>query len=158
MCCINFKKRQKKGEQYFYCSLKNEKINFDDCKSCLTKRYKSVKTKTKLVAKKPLKKVSKKQAKIERNRFSIFTDDLTISIESGLPKDDLHECLGGKNRLNSIKYGLVVPLTRVEHQNVSTVLKWQLKAQEEFVKKYGYDKFMEIFKMDYCEKQKKSKQ
>ncbi len=97
-----------------------------------------------------------KLKKAEDNRYSIFTDDLNHCIEN---KDhtghiDKHECLRGSNRLNSIKYGLVVPLCRTCHDNLQIEKEWQIKGQAEFVKRYGYEKFMEIFKRDYIEKWK----
>lgn len=122
------------------------------CQGCKDKDFKQYK---KLEANKPLKKVTKKQAKAEKNRFSVFTNDLTKSVESKLPKDDLHECIDGCNRHNSIKWGLVIPLTREEHQDPAILLKWLFKAQEWFIKEHGYDKFMEVFKIDYIEKHKK---
>ncbi len=46
-----------------------------------------------------------KVLKLERNRKSIFTDDLC-----GSKKDNLHEIFFVKNRLKSMEYGFVIPL------------------------------------------------
>jgi hypothetical protein len=148
MQCKYLLKRKNKP----YCShdKKNQFIEFKDCSNCKEKDYKEVKI-YKLKQNKPIKQRTYKQVKAEKNRFSVFTDDLTKSIESKLPKNDLHECIGGKNRHNSIKYGLVVPLTRNEHDDPQIKLKWLFKAQDWFINEYGYDKFMEVFKMNYIE-------
>ena len=72
---------------------------------------------------KPIKKKSSKLAKLERNRFSILTDDLEHCyickriFEQIIPKDDLHEIFGGRNRQISMKMGWVAPLCRTHHED-----------------------------------------
>ena len=53
---------------------------------------------------------SNKLAKLERNRYSVFTEDLEHCYLCGKKKNDLHEVYAGRNRINSIKYGFVLPL------------------------------------------------
>lgn len=55
---------------------------------------------------------SKKLTKLEKNRKSVFTDDLDYCYLCGKKKNDLHEVFGGRNRINSIKYNFILPLCR----------------------------------------------
>lgn len=118
MNCKYFKKRTKKNIPYFYCTLNRQIIDFNACKSCCTKEYKtSLKSplnKEKKVYK--IKSKTSKLSKLEKHRFSIITTDLEHCILCGKPKEHLHELVFGKNRLNSIKYGLVVPVCLECHQ------------------------------------------
>jgi len=123
-----------------YCRLKKEWNPI--CYTCEEKAYKEYKP---LTSKTPLKKMSKRQSLIERKRISLLTLDLTKSIESGLPKDDLHEIFDGKNRLKSIKYGLVIPLTRKEHSDPKIIKKWQKIGRQIFIDKYGSELFIKEF-------------
>lgn len=95
---------------------------------------------------------SKKLAKLERERFSIITDDLTRCIVCGMPKQDLNEIFPGRNRQNSMKWGLVIPMCRKCHteytNNREMQLYWMKLGQEIFKKTYDID-FIEIFKRNY---------
>ena len=138
--CINLRLRSKQYNKYFFCKKINKVISLNECKSCIYKEYKkSVSNKLK----KPLKHVSKKRAKLERNRFSLFTDNLDKCYFCNKPKDDLHELLGGKNRNNSMKYGLVLPVCRKHSQYYKRIA--QIKFQEVYP---GVD-FVDIFKINY---------
>ncbi len=106
-----------------------------------------------------IKQKSSKLAKLEKNRFSILTNDLEhcyICTEEGIkdiPKQDLHELCGGRNRKLSMKYGLVIPLCRKHHnliENDETLKqKWHKVAQKEFKKHYKTENFMQIFGKNY---------
>ena len=118
--CINLKKRKNKP----YCKLLDKEITLSRCRECDNKEYRSKNQKIKKNAqsreKEPNKKVkmhnkSKKLAKLERNRFSVFTDDLEHCILCGKPREHLHEIIYGKNRINSIKYNFVIPLCANHH-------------------------------------------
>ena len=98
-----------------------------------------------------IKKKSNKLAKLERNRYSIITNDLKhcyICFEQGkknVLKDDLHEIYGGSNRKRSIENGFVVPLCRKHHQD-KTILNWLKKfAQLEFEENHTREEFIKIF-------------
>lgn len=95
---------------------------------------------------------SKKLAKLERDRFSILTYDLTRCIICGMPKQDLNEIYPGRNRQNSMKYGLVIPICRKCHReytdNAEMQLKWKKIGQKKFEEIYEED-FLEIFKRNY---------
>lgn len=93
-----------------------------------------------------------KLAKLERNRFSILTCDLTTCIECGRPKQDLNEIYPGRNRQNSMKYGLVIPMCRRCHteytNNREMQLKWMKIGQKAFEELYDKD-FLDTFKRNY---------
>lgn len=150
MHCKHLKIRNKKGKKYCYCALL--KKNVDNYCSCEHKEYKDVKKLyTKIVHK------SSKITKLERNRTSIFTDDLDHCIICGNKKDNLHEIIYGKNRLNSMKYGFVIPLCfnhhvgdKGIHSNRELDLYYKKKCQEYFENNIG-DRidFIRIFGKSY---------
>ena len=105
--------------------------------------------------KKKMRKKSKKLAKLEKNRYSILTDDLEHCFTCELErrkrkKEDLHEVFSGRNRRKSMEYGLVVPLCRECHDKVTNDINFYKKlqeiAKEEFIYRYGKEKFLEEFK------------
>ena len=71
-------------------------------------------------------KKSKKLAKMERNRTSIITDDMNHCYLCGLKKDHIHEVCFGKNRLNSIKHALVIPVCFNCHIKYITILLFKI--------------------------------
>ena len=99
-----------------------------------------------------MKKKSSKLAKLERNRFSIITDNLDYCIICGKPKQDLNEIFAGRNRQNSMKYGLVIPMCRnchIKYTNDGIMqFYWKKIGQEKFEEIYDED-FLEIFKRNY---------
>lgn len=135
--CIHLKKRKNKP----YCNLLNKEIRLSLCRECDNKEYKksdikiskksTLKEKSPVksgkinknaqsLTKKPVKNTkmhnkSKKLTKLERNRASVFTDDLEHCILCGKPREHLHEIIYGKNRINSIKYNFVIPLCANHH-------------------------------------------
>ena len=137
--CKHLKRRKNKP----YCSLLKKEITLSLCQECVNKEYrvpvkkKIVKSNSHQIRKSPLisekctilsnkeafytKKVqklknrSKKIAKLERNRYSIFTNDLEHCYICGSKKEELHEIYAGRNRINSMKYGFVLPLCHKCH-------------------------------------------
>ena len=135
--CIHLKKRKNKP----YCNLLNKEIRFSLCRECDNKEYKksdikiskksTLKEKSPVksgqinknaqsLTKKPVKNTkmhnkSKKLTKLERNRASVFTDDLEHCYLCGKPREHLHEIIYGKNRINSIKHNFVIPLCANHH-------------------------------------------
>lgn len=155
--CIYLKNRKGKP----FCKNLNKQINFSECSNCKKKEYKPVKV-YQLKSNKPIKQRTKKQAKAERDRFSLFTDDLSKCIICGKSPVNKHEIFYGSNRHNSIKYGLVIPLCTCEHHvsNVEGIHKdkelckeWQVKGQSTFMKHYNKtkDEFIEIFGRNYLD-------
>lgn len=144
MRCKYFKKRSKKYQYYFYCTKLKKEVIYAECKVCEFKEYKDYK---------PIKSRTSKQAKAEKERYSIFTDNLERCIECGKTKRELpidkHEIFRGRNRHNSMKHGLVIPLCRKCHETPEIEFKWQIKGQKEFEKKHSREEFMKIFRKSY---------
>ena len=97
-----------------------------------------------------------KLQKLEKSRKeSLFTDDMDhcYMCSEPTPKDDIHEVFPGRNRLNSIKYKLVMPLCRYHHQlthNNSDRLKaTQYLGQKLFEENYPDLDFLSIFHKNY---------
>lgn len=95
---------------------------------------------------------SSKLSKLERNRFSIITDNLDYCIMCGQRKQDLNEIYPGRNRQNSMKYGLVIPMCRschIKYTNDRNIqLYWMKLGQKKFNEVYD-DDFLEIFRRNY---------
>lgn len=135
--CIHLKKRKNKP----YCNIIRKEISLSQCRECGNKEYKKsdikISKKSTLKEKSPVKSgkinknaqsltkkpvknnkmhnKSKKLTKLERNRASVFTDDLEHCILCGKPREHLHEIIYGKNRINSIKHNFVIPLCANHH-------------------------------------------
>ena len=96
--------------------------------------------------------MSNKIKTIENKRFSILTNDLTYCYLCGNPKNHLHEVFFGKNRVNSMKYGCVVPLCAYCHSKVHSNIELDLKlkklCQKRFIEVYD-DDFLSIFRKNY---------
>ena len=166
MNCKYLRIRSKKGVHYKYCTLLKKEIN--ECYNCINKEYKYTKSLNncaKITKKntnfvqyaRKLSKRSSKITKLERNRTSIFTDDLDHCIICGNKKDNLHEVLYGSHRLNSMKYSFVLPLCfdhhvgdRGIHSNRKLDLFYKKKCQEYFENNIG-DRlnFIRIFGKSY---------
>ena len=173
MGCINLKYRTKKGRKYLFCTTKNCEISFYDCNGCEFKEYRihnncknnvdknkkcTVKPKTLCKNDFPVKgktiKRSSKITKLERNRKSVFTTNLTKCIMCGKPKDNLHEIFMGKNRQNSMKYGYVIPVCIICHQKCHKDRQiqefWHKRGQLYFEKNIGSrEEFIIIFGRNY---------
>lgn len=154
----------KVGINKFKCKKQNDKeIILNDCKNCKFKDYKKVDYKP-IKINKPIKQRTSKQAKLERDRFSILTNNLNKCIECGRENCNinLHEVFygTGKRKL-SIKYGLIAPLCTISchnqrelrgiHFDEQMCVKWHKKAQKQCIKYYGMskDEFREIFGKNY---------
>lgn len=171
--CINLKKRKNKP----YCKLMNKEITFLLCKECDNKEYKKstsikkspvasglsnnsqMRKNAQSLGKSTSKKAkmhnkSNKLTKLERNRYSVFTDNLNICYLCGRKKNDLHEVYAGRNRINSIKYGFVLPLCRECHSlnqnNPFFNDYWHRQGQlywEEFIG--TREDFIKVFRRNY---------
>lgn len=162
MNCIYLKQ---KLNRKFECKLRKKEILLKDCINCSYKKYKKCTTIVKKVHRQAdkctkksdyctkLKQRSKKLAKLERNRFSLFTDDLEHCIICNKKKKHMHEIFCGRNRRNSMRYGLCLPICELCHnkyQNDAVFnLKWHKKGQAMFNKTYPNLKFEDIFKKNY---------
>lgn len=109
-----------------------------------------------------------KVTRLERMRFSIVTKDLSHCFICHSFKNDLHEIYHGKNRINSMKYGCVIPVCRKCHNRIhkdvttySTTINGinyigitfdeicKIKMQYDFLKTYPDLNFIDIFHYDY---------
>lgn len=93
---------------------------------------------------------SSKLKKLEDSRFSLFTRDLDRCIVCRCATDDLNEVFMGRNRINSMKYGMVIPLCRFHHEQYhidrGMQLYWMQKGKEMFIQKYGEDEWLNTFR------------
>lgn len=146
---MNCKNLKQKLNRKLYCNKLKRKIKISECNNCKYKEYSIKPNSTKLKTR------TKKQAKLERNRFSILTNDLEHCIICGAKKDHLHEIFFGRNRANSIKYGLVISLCSTHHAEIHKNKEWQdywhVMAQKKFMEHYhkSIEEFINIFKINY---------
>lgn len=141
--CINLRVRSKKGIKYGYCvKFKKEVSIFCKCKNIEYKRYKSISNRT------------TKQSKLDKGRtVSLFTDNLNICYLCRLKKDHIHEVFYGRNRANSIKYGLFIPVCeechRKCHKDADLIDSLHKKGQLLFMCNYPELKFADVFRRNY---------
>ena len=147
--CIYIRKRKNKP----YCKLKKEEILLIECNNCFYKEYKnnyphkSGKMKNK----------SNKLAKLERKRFSVFTDDMNKCMFcSATTNLTWHEIFRGKNRSNSMKYGFCLRMCLSCHENNQEDSQfnnfWHKKTQLYFEEFLGSrEEFIKVFKRNYLD-------
>ena len=132
---------------------KKQKIDTSSCHDCGDKEYKQYKK---------MNKKSKKLKQLEDNRTSILTNDMSYCYlcQNKLKKHEVnkHEVFyGSGNRIQSMKYGLIVPLcdnchtidNLSVHNNYFTDIKLKQQAQAIFEREYSHEEFMQIFKKNY---------
>lgn len=145
------------------CKKDKNKIIPKDCANCILKTYKCTEL-NKNCAKRPkksdtlsnnhqIKNKSNKLAKLERNRTSLFTDNMTKCYFCSNKKEHIHELFFGRNRRNSMIYGLTLPLCAKHHdimQNDKGMIDlYHKKGQILFNKTYPDLDFQKIFKRNY---------
>lgn len=148
MNCKNFRKRSRKKSIILYCAAQNKEITFDDCKKCLKFKPREYKGLNK--GKKPMKKKSKKLAKIEKDRDK-------GKIKSGFcqacgkwsSRLDPHEIYGGSNRLRSIKHGFVKDICRLCHDDEEKILELRKEVQQEYEKAHSREEFIKLIGWSY---------
>ena len=176
--CINLKKRKNKP----YCKLRNEEIQFSLCRECNNKEYKkSTSDKKSLVTsgqqksnnnqmrkhsqtlakkqQKPAKMQNKsnKLASLERNRYSVFSEDTEKCYLCGSTyKLTWHEIYSGKNRQNSMKNGLCLRLCLNCHSKEQEDSQfndyWHKQGQLYWEENIGSRKeFIKVFRRNYLE-------
>lgn len=178
--CKHLKKRKNKP----YCSLLKKEITLSQCQQCVNKEYRiSVKgkivKKSTLNKKSPLMsekctissnksafkekksrkntkivQKSKKQAKKERERYSVFTPKDKCMICETTRLLTWNEIFRGRNRTNSMKYGFCLRMCLKCHgkyqENISFNDYWHKKAQQYFEEHYGSrEDFIRIFRRSY---------
>ncbi len=151
MKCINLKQ---KFNHKLVCKKNNKEINIKDCNNCKYKEYKQNIKSNSLSNNKTKYNKSPKLRKLERKRFSLFTDDLEHCIICGSTYQlTWHEIFGGKNRPNSMRYGLCLRICLSCHEKYQEDVNfnelWHKKGQAIFVKTYPDLDFVNIFKKNY---------
>lgn len=100
-----------------------------------------------------MKKKSSKLAKLERNRYSILTDNLEECYICHQSPVDLHEIYGGCNRRVSMEYGFCLPLCRMHHSIITNnnILSNELKVrcQKKFEETHTRNEFMALIGRSY---------
>lgn len=123
MNCKYKKIRTKKGIKYGYCTLNKKEVNLFNCR-CESIEMKNISTKKK----KPLK--SSKITKLERDRYSILTNNLKVCIECGKNKDNIHEIYEGAYRNRSMIFGLCIPLCYECHKKIHSDYDFKIKYKQ----------------------------
>ena len=140
MNCKNYRIRSRKGLRYCYCiKYKKEVPLFCKCEKI---EYKEIK---------PIKKRTSKLNKKEKERFSLFSaDESKCYFCSSNYHLTWHEIFGGRNRLNSMKYGLCLRMCmscHMKYQNDKDFNNlWHKKGQAIFNKTYPDLDFIKIFR------------
>ena len=162
MKCIYLKQ---KFNHKFECKRNKEEICLKDCSNCPYKEYKKCTITVKKSTYKwknaqksqvycaKMKQRSNKLAKLEKNRFSLFTDNMNKCYFCPNKKDHIHEIFCGRNRQNSMKYGLCLPICESCHSKYQNNFlfnkEWHKKGQAMFNKAYPDLNFENIFKKNY---------
>ena len=172
--CINLKKRKNKP----YCKLLKKEITFSLCRECDNREYKkSTSIKKSPVAsglsnnsqisknaqylkkispkKVELRKKSNKLAKLEKKRYSVFSNDTKkCYLCDSKYKLTWHEIYAGRNRQNSMKYGLCLKMClnchSREQENSQFNDYWHKQGQlywEEFIG--SREEFIKVFRRNY---------
>ena len=100
-----------------------------------------------------MKKRSSKRARLENNRWSVFTDDLNTCYFCGGRAVAKHEILYGSNRNNSMEQGFVLPLCRLHHnsfhKNHVLTNEWSRKCQTIFELDHSNEEWLKLFHKNY---------
>ena len=156
--------RNRKGKPF--CKLLNKEITFSCCQECVNKEYKirtsnkhQINKKSILKEKSPfksgkMKTKSNRLAKLERNRKSVFTNNMDKCYLCSNKRTDIHEIFRGRNRKNSMIYGFVLPLCRECHSTKAEAINfeefWHRQAQLYFEKYIGSrEEFLRVFRRNY---------
>lgn len=152
---MNCKYLKIKLNKKFECKKTKKIITLKECIDCKNKEYKAS-TEYRRPRQKNLsiKKKSSKLAKLERNRYSVFTDDLEYCIICGKKKEHIHEVFFGAYRQRSIKFNMCIPLCSICHTEMHRNYEWQQywheKGQWYFEEKIGSrEEFIKIFGRSY---------
>lgn len=148
MNCIYIRKRIKKKQNYFYCTLKKCEVSFSCYQDCDNKKYKEHKA---------IRKRTYKQSKKEKERSSIIYQDLTKCCVKGCITPycqvEKNEVFEGAFRNRSIKYGAVCPFCKnhhdLFHNDSAFNLKYKIFFQQKLVEKYSLEWFIKTFGQDY---------
>lgn len=142
MYCKNCLVRHRQKRIVFYCKTDKRYIDYKvDCENC---------SKTIFAINKPIKKVSAKRMKLEKERDkNLIKKGKCEYCKKYCDRLDPHEVYGGSNRTRSIKNGFVVLLCRECHQNEEILqeLKKQYQAQYEY--SHSRQEFIDLIGRSY---------
>lgn len=175
---MNYCKYLRKRKSKPYCYIIRKEISFSTCQECDNKEYKKSDYKWKSstltgqsnnsqmrknaqsLGKSTLKKTkmhnkSKKLTELERNRYSVFSNDNKKCYLCGSTyKLTWHEIYSGRNRQNSMKYGLCLRMClnchSREQENSQFNDYWHKQGQlywEEFIN--SREEFIKVFRRNY---------
>jgi len=152
--CIYHRIRSRKKQYYGYCTKYRKEVPlFCKCNEIESKVHTCILKNSKTHKFNKIRSKSNELAKLERNRFSILTNDLNLCIICGSKKEHLHEVFFGCSRQLSIKYGIVIPLCSKCHTEMHRNIEWQdywhKKGQIRFNEVYPNLDFLNIFKRNY---------
>lgn len=156
--CIYLKQKLNKKLE---CKKLKKEIKIIDCSNCKYREFKTQICSIKLNKMQnnkniSLKPKSKKLAKLESERTSLFTDnkDKCMFCPSTYHLT-WHEIYRGRNRANSMKYGLCLRMCLNCHEKYqedkSFNDKWHKKGQLAFITNYPELQFENIFKINYLD-------
>ena len=142
------------------CKKKKKIINIKECNSCKLKEYKKCTEFLKNSAKHNLKNTtlhnkSAKLARLERNRFSVFTNDRNKCMLCPNTKNlTWHECFAGSNRQKSMQYGFCLRMCMNCHQKHQHDKKfndyWHNRCREYWLDNIGtLEEFIKVFGKSY---------
>lgn len=150
---MNCKNLKQKLDRTLFCKRKNKIIKISECNNCKYKEYKNTSNYNSLNKRQSVKLKSKKLAKLERNRFSILTSSNKCCMCPSTTNLTWHEVFRGRNRTNSMKYGLCLRLCLNCHEKYQEDTEfndyWHKQAQLKFKEVYPDLDFLDIFKRNY---------
>ena len=163
----NYCKYLKKRKNKPFCKLLDREITLSECNNINSenkcREYKSnnnkIKKKSTLKEKSAVSAVkmhnkSKKLTKLERKRFSVFTDDDKCFVCKSKNLLTWNEIFRGRNRANSMKYGFCLRMCLFCHEEKQEDADfndyWHRQAQLYFEEHIGSrEKFISIFRRNY---------
>jgi len=138
----------------FECKKTGKLIDIRKCNksNCKNFEYKEKKSNSHQIKKK-----SSKLAKLERSRYSVFTDDLNTCCYANkmcFGSITKHELFSGRNRKCSMAYGFVIPLCEYHHSTLQEDKDfnqyWHDRCREYWLEYYGtIDEFIKAFSKSY---------
>jgi hypothetical protein len=170
--CINLKKKKNKP----YCKLLNKEIPFSLCRECGNKEYKkpveqknsgfyskfpvltgkNAQSREKTPPKKvKMRQKSNKLTELERNRYSVFSENIKkCHLCNSTYKLTWHEIYAGRNRQNSMRYGLCLRIClnchSKEQENSQFNDYWHKKGQLYWEENIGSrEEFIKVFRRNY---------
>ena len=129
------------------CKYHKRYINYKvDCENC---------SKTIFVRNKPIKKVSKKRMKLEKERDkNLVKSGKCDYCKKYCDRLDPHEVYGGSNRKRSIENGFVALLCRECHQNEEILLELKKQYQRSYEYSHSREEFIKLIGKNYLEEEK----